>query len=114
MTVETNKLNGNIEYISFDTSGSPADLIITKLPSEARLVKDLRTYYDNEFLVTPAYKESLPDMQNTSDNRGAAVPIQHAKGTIHHIVDSSGSTRLTEGYHGPAPGVEARGLRRRA
>jgi len=40
-------------------------------------VKDLRTYYDSEFVATPAYKASLPDMQNTSDNRGATVPIQH-------------------------------------
>jgi GTP cyclohydrolase IB len=48
-----------------------------QIPPEARLVRELRNHYDRDFVVTPAYKASLPDMQNTNDNRGAAVPIQH-------------------------------------
>ena len=43
----------------------------------AHLISDLKRYYDREFMVTPAYKKSLPDLQNTSDQLGAAVPIQH-------------------------------------
>jgi GTP cyclohydrolase IB len=48
-----------------------------KTAAETRLVKDLRQQYDHSFMVTPAYKDSLPDMQNTDKNRGANVAIQH-------------------------------------
>jgi len=76
MSIKTNELNGNSTYYSNGTVASAGKPAIT-LPAEARLVTDLRNYYDNEFVVTPAYKKSLPNMQNTSDNRGATVPIQH-------------------------------------
>lgn len=42
-----------------------------------RRVRDLKREYDRDFQATPAYKASLPDMQNTNDNRGMAVTIQH-------------------------------------
>ncbi len=42
-----------------------------------RRVRDLKREYDHDFQVTPVYKASLPDMQNTNDNRGTAVAIQH-------------------------------------
>lgn len=41
-----------------------------------RRVANLQQYYDAEFQVTPAYKASLPDIQN-GGNTGAAVAIQH-------------------------------------
>jgi len=45
--------------------------------AETRRVKDLQQRYDQNFMVTPAYKNTLPDMQNTDENRGANVAIQH-------------------------------------
>jgi GTP cyclohydrolase I len=76
MTIKINELNGSSSHYSNGTITSNGITTITP-PAEARLVTELHNYYDSEFVVTPAYKESLPDMQNTSDNRGAAVPIQH-------------------------------------
>ncbi|MFL7868541.1 MAG: GTP cyclohydrolase FolE2 [Anaerolineales bacterium] len=76
MTIKINELNGSSSHYSNGTITSNGITTIT-LPAEARRVTELHNYYDSEFVVTPAYKESLPDMQNTSDNRGAAVPIQH-------------------------------------
>lgn len=45
--------------------------------AEKRRVQDLQKVYDTEFKPTPAYKATLPDMQNSSENRGTAVTIQH-------------------------------------
>ncbi|MFN2105432.1 MAG: GTP cyclohydrolase FolE2 [Candidatus Promineifilaceae bacterium] len=70
----SNGINGMA--VAFQTLPKEAKLMQEVTP-ETRLVKDLRTHYDNDFIVSPAYKASLPDMQNTSDNRGSAVPIQH-------------------------------------
>ncbi len=62
---------------TYDNGHNGTAVALRPTPLDTRLVKDLRNYYDRDFQVTPAYKDSLPDMQNTSDNRGAAVPIQH-------------------------------------
>ena len=51
--------------------------IESETKAATRLVKDLQQRYDGEFMVTPIYKDSLPDMQNTDDNRGSNVAIQH-------------------------------------
>ena len=75
MTKRTNGSNGNGSIQSHNFGGMT--VAFKEIPPEARLVRELRNYYDCDFQVTPAYKESLPDMQNTSDNRGSAVPIQH-------------------------------------
>ncbi len=45
--------------------------------AQKQLVRDLVEQYDESFVPTPAYKESLPDMQNTDMNKGTAVAIQH-------------------------------------
>ena len=42
-----------------------------------RRIQDLKQEYDRDFQVTPAYKATLPDMQNTDENKGTAVAIQH-------------------------------------
>ncbi len=69
-------VNGNGRY----TNGN-GNHVVKEIESEnvaeTRLVKDLQQRYDGEFMVTPIYKASLPDMQNTDDNRGANVAIQH-------------------------------------
>jgi GTP cyclohydrolase I len=75
MTTKKNGLNGNGNGHSNGSNGTAVSF--KEISSEARLVRELRSQYDRDFQVTPAYKASLPDMQNTSDNRGAAVPIQH-------------------------------------
>jgi GTP cyclohydrolase I len=75
MITKTNGLNGNDRGHNNGINGTGVSL--KEIPPEARLVRELRNYYDHDFQVTPAYKISLPDMQNTSDNRGSAVPIQH-------------------------------------
>ena len=75
MITGTNGLNGNGSGHNNGINGT--GVALKKIPPEARLVRELRSYYDRDFQVTPAYKKSLPDMQNTSDNRGSAVPIQH-------------------------------------
>lgn len=79
MNIGTNRLNGHGQSNGNGRvqNGTEVTLAAAQLPLEARLVQDLRKYYDSDFMVTPSYKESLPDMQNTSDNRGAAVTIQH-------------------------------------
>jgi GTP cyclohydrolase I len=60
------------------TNGHNATAVaLQPITLNTRLVKDLRNHYDRDFQLTPAYKATLPDMQNTSDNRGAAVTIQH-------------------------------------
>ena len=41
-----------------------------------RDVRDLQQVYDPNFVATAAYKETLPDLQNTP-NKGAQVSIQH-------------------------------------
>jgi GTP cyclohydrolase I len=70
-----NGVNGGNKQARNGSNG-PA-LKFLPIPPQARLVTELRNHYDEDFQVTAAYKASLPDMQNTSDNRGAAVPIQH-------------------------------------
>ncbi len=45
--------------------------------ADTRRVKELQQRYDQNFMVTPSYKATLPDMQNTDQNRGANVTIQH-------------------------------------
>ena len=82
MTILRNELDGSHNHNGYDGIVAFTELpeeakLMQQVGPESRLVKDLRTIYDSTFTVTPAYKESLPDMQNTSDNRGAAVPIQH-------------------------------------
>lgn len=42
-----------------------------------RQVRDLKRVYEADFVATPAYKATLPDMQNSGQNRGTAVTIQH-------------------------------------
>ncbi len=53
----------------------------TQLSNEAvapnRRVGDLQQQYDPTFKVDAAYRASLPDMQNTDENKGTAVAIQH-------------------------------------
>ncbi len=58
---------------------APAEQVVPEMAQEAntRLVRDLTERYDDNFVVTPAYKQSLPDMQNTDLNKGTAVAIQH-------------------------------------
>jgi GTP cyclohydrolase I len=77
-------VNGNGHHINGNGySNGHTAVLPTVAPSAApsaadtRLVKDLRQTYDPTFEVTPAYKESLPDMQNTDKNKGARVAIQH-------------------------------------
>ncbi|MDX1414297.1 MAG: GTP cyclohydrolase FolE2 [Candidatus Promineifilaceae bacterium] len=80
MNLDTNRLNGHRKSNHINGSGKKgtvAHLTVAELSSKGRLVQDLRQRYDADFIVTPMYKESLPDMQNTNDNRGAAVAIQH-------------------------------------
>jgi len=87
-------INGNGRYQN-GNGVSVALKTIAKSSPENRLVKELQQRYDSDFIVTPSYKEDLPDMQNTSDNRGAAVAIQHVG--IHnfkiplHIMTRDGS-----------------------
>ncbi|HRQ38418.1 MAG TPA: GTP cyclohydrolase FolE2 [Chloroflexota bacterium] len=50
---------------------------VDEVAADQRRVKDLQKVYDTEFKPTPAYKATMPDMQNTSENRGTAVTIQH-------------------------------------
>jgi GTP cyclohydrolase I len=73
-------VNGNGRYTNGNGhhhgNGAVQELTEEKA-AETRLVKDLQQHYDGEFMVTPAYKATLPDMQNTDDNRGANVAIQH-------------------------------------
>lgn len=72
-------------------------LTIDKTVAEMRRVKDLQKVYDPDFQVTPAYKATLPDMQNTSENKGTAVTIQHVG--IHnfkipmHVMTRDGGTQ---------------------
>ncbi len=78
-------VNGNGRYTNRNShkngNGAIVELDIKELNpetvAETRLVKDLQQHYDGEFMVTPLYKKSLPDMQNTDDNRGSNVAIQH-------------------------------------
>ena len=80
MNIDTNRLNGYRKINNSNgngTNGTVVNFAVAEAPPKGRLVQDLRQQYDSEFMVTPSYKESLPDMQNTSDNRGAAVTIQH-------------------------------------
>ena len=72
----TPTINGNGRYLNGNDVSVAFKITSESLP-EARLVKELQQRYDNDFIVTPSYKDGLPDMQNTSDNRGAAVAIQH-------------------------------------
>lgn len=70
--------NGFDGHSNGHRNGSSGTAVSFKeIPAEARLVRELRNQYDRDFQVTPAYKASLPDMQNSSDNRGATVSIQH-------------------------------------
>jgi GTP cyclohydrolase I len=69
-SVNGNGVNGHV------AAGKTA-VLDERLVFDTRLVKELKQEYDPNFKVTPAYKAALPDMQNTSDNRGADVAIQH-------------------------------------
>ncbi|MCA9980041.1 MAG: GTP cyclohydrolase I FolE2 [Anaerolineales bacterium] len=82
-----NGLNGNGQYYQNGNGyhapvlapADPAQEAVDQMAREAetRLVRDLTGQYDDSFIVTPAYKKSLPDMQNTDLNKGTAVAIQH-------------------------------------
>lgn len=67
-------INGNGSYTKVITAPKKQS---PETAAETRLVKDLQQRYDGEFMVTPIYKASLPDMQNTDENKGANVAIQH-------------------------------------
>lgn len=75
MDIKTNRLNGHTKS-KISKNGAKQPIAAANLQQKGRLVQDLRKSYDSEFTVTDSYKESLPDMQNTSENRGAAVTIQ--------------------------------------
>ena len=70
-------LNGSNGHKNGQVIAPETAVLDESLVFDTRLVKDLKQEYDRDFTVTPAYKASLPDMQNTSDNRGANVAIQH-------------------------------------
>lgn len=73
--------NGHGMYLNGDRHANgrtqEAVNVINEALADNRRVKDLRREYDADFQVTPEYKASLPDMQNTDKNAGAAVAIQH-------------------------------------
>lgn len=70
-------LNGKNGHQNGQVWATETAVLDERLVFDTRLVKDLKQEYDSTFKVTPAYKASLPDMQNTSDSRGADVAIQH-------------------------------------
>lgn len=73
-------LNGNGQHKNGNGTHKAAQTAVIEPPesiADTRLVKELRQQYDRDFMVTPAYKATLPDMQNTDKNRGANVAIQH-------------------------------------
>ncbi|PID85548.1 MAG: GTP cyclohydrolase I FolE2 [Chloroflexi bacterium] len=74
-------INGVASAVNGNGRDTNADHAVTATESDkiagTRLVTDLQQRYDGEFVVTPTYKASLPDMQNTADNRGANIAIQH-------------------------------------
>lgn len=89
-------INGNGIHKNGHTA-VPFIPVLDKSAAEMRRVKDLQKVYDTEFQVTPDYKATLPDMQNTSENKGTAVTIQHVG--IHnfkipmHVMTRDGGTQ---------------------
>lgn len=78
------KLNGTHQVLDLNHAvNGNGHHVNGRIPTEIeaiaanRRVRDLKREYDHDFQVTPVYKASLPDMQNTNDNRGTAVAIQH-------------------------------------
>ena len=71
--------------------------VLEKIKPEPVAVNDLRQHYDDDFVVTPEYRESLPDLQN-GENNSPKVQIQHVG--IHnfkipmHVRRREGGTQL--------------------
>ena len=67
------------------------------LSEKSYSVADLQQHYDDQFVVTPEYRETLPDLQN-SENNSPKIEIQHVG--IHnfkipmHVRRREGGTQL--------------------